>query len=229
LCQLIVEVITVEKLLDWVSSQVTNVLFEFRIIKIFPLFIDVLLIKIILKRRNEWWLQFLIVKIIPRKVTQPWVVFHFFWSIVTKTILRLALNHFIDEVGSFNCPTARNFSLLYLNLLWENMVSDFLTALAYIRSSAVHALVGHHAYSKVIDTGCMVLSAHDFRCHIAWRSRGILSIFRPPNSCNSEVCDPQVTFFIDYQVFRLDISMDNVLFVAAVETCNQTRHKKSYY
>lgn len=114
--QLIVEVITVKELLHRVSPQVVDVFFELGFFEVFPLLINVLLVEVVLHRRNEWRLQLLIVQIIPRKVTKPWVVLYFVRSVVTETILRLPLNHFVDEIRSFNGPSSWNFSLLNLHL-----------------------------------------------------------------------------------------------------------------
>jgi hypothetical protein len=45
------------------------------------------------------------------------MVFDFCGSIIAKSVLRLSLNHAIDEVGCFNRPTSWDFALLYLHLL----------------------------------------------------------------------------------------------------------------
>lgn len=49
--QLVVIIIPVEKRLDTVSSKISKVLFEFWIFEVFPFFIDIFLVKIVL----EWW------------------------------------------------------------------------------------------------------------------------------------------------------------------------------
>ena len=49
--QLVVIIIPVEKRLDTVSSKISEVLFEFWILEVFPFFIDIFLVKIVL----EWW------------------------------------------------------------------------------------------------------------------------------------------------------------------------------
>ena len=48
--QLVVEVITVEKLLNRISSQHQNVLLELFILLVLPFFIDVLLVEVVLLR-----------------------------------------------------------------------------------------------------------------------------------------------------------------------------------
>jgi hypothetical protein len=51
--QLIVEVVAVEKFLDGVTSQVGDVFLKLWVLEVFPLFIDVLSIKVIFQRRDE--------------------------------------------------------------------------------------------------------------------------------------------------------------------------------
>jgi len=53
-CKLIVEVVSIKHLLSRVTSQIRLVLFEFGVINVFPLFLYVLLIKVIFLRRDEW-------------------------------------------------------------------------------------------------------------------------------------------------------------------------------
>lgn len=52
-CQLIVKVITVEQLLDRISSQTCHVFFEVRLFKILPLLAYILLIEVVLCRWYE--------------------------------------------------------------------------------------------------------------------------------------------------------------------------------
>jgi hypothetical protein len=49
--QLVIIIVPVEKRLDTVSSKISKVLFEFWILEVFPFFIDIFLVKIVL----EWW------------------------------------------------------------------------------------------------------------------------------------------------------------------------------
>jgi hypothetical protein len=45
-----------------------------------------------------------------------------------------------------------------------------------------------------------------------------LSIFWPPNSSNSEICYPYITLHIYDQVFRFNISMNNLFFMAIFQS-----------
>ena len=57
----------------------------------------------------------------------------------------------------------------------------------------------------------MILPAHDLRRHIARSATRIIAIVRLHCSGNAKICDPQIPFLIKYDIFRLDISMDNVI------------------
>jgi hypothetical protein len=76
-----------------------------------------------------------------------------------------------------------------LDLLLENVVSDFLSRLSQIRPLkklqtvhyrdvmltylAKHALVCHNADRKIVDTHGVFLSAHDLRRHVPRCARGV--------------------------------------------------------
>ena len=135
--------------------------------------------------------------------------------------MRFPLNHFIDEIGSFNRPFVWgrwNITFLNLNLFGQNMVSDFLPGFALIRPLTEHALKCHYSNSEIINGSCMILTAHDLWSHVAWRSRRILSILRSPHPCNTEISDSQITIVIYDKILWFDISMNDILFVAVFET-----------
>lgn len=64
-CQLMIKVVAVEESLDWISAEHHGVLLELLVFLIFPVFVDVLLIKIIFFRRNKRRFQLLIKQILP--------------------------------------------------------------------------------------------------------------------------------------------------------------------
>lgn len=156
------------------------------------------------------------------------MIFYFSCSIVSQSILRLSLNHFIDEISCLDWPSTRDIALLYLNLLWKNVVSDFFSWFTNIWSSSKHALVCHHAYSKVVDASSVIDSAHYLGSHVTGCSWSILSVFRSPYSCNTKVSNSKVASLVDDQVFWLDISVNDILFVANLESCYQTCDPKLY-
>ena len=146
------------------------------------------------------------------------MIFNFLSSIVSESICRFSLNHFIDEISCFNRPASWNFSFFDLDLFRQNMISNFFSGFTLIWTFTIHALICHNSYGKIIYRSCMILSTHHFWCHISWSSRGILSIFWSPYSCNSEIRYPYVTLHINDQVFRFNISMNNLLFMTIFKT-----------
>jgi hypothetical protein len=151
---------------------------------------------------------------------EPWMALDFRRSVVSKPVLGLSLYHFIDEIRSLNRPPTRHFPLLDLDLLGQNMVSNLLSRFTNVRSASEHALISHNSHSEVVDTGCVIDPTHNLGSHVAWRSRRILSVFRPPDSCNTEVSDSEVSILVDDQVFWLDVSMDDVFLVANFKSCD---------
>jgi hypothetical protein len=69
------------------------------VLEVFPLLVDVLLVKVILGRRNERSLQTLVIQIVPGEVTQPRVVFDFRRAVYSKAVLRFPLDH-LEQSGT---------------------------------------------------------------------------------------------------------------------------------
>ena len=67
--KLMIEVIPIEKCLHRWSSQISQILFEFWIIKIFPFFVNVFLIEIFFFRRYKWCYDILVCQIFPWKAS----------------------------------------------------------------------------------------------------------------------------------------------------------------
>ena len=57
-----------------------------------------------------------------------------------------------------------------LDLFRQNVIANLLSVLPMVRPLAKHALVGDHAHRKVVDSDAVVLAAHDFWSHVAWRA-----------------------------------------------------------
>jgi len=55
-------------------------------------------------------------KFIPREILEPWVIFDFFGSIETESIIGFSLDESVYEVSAFNTPTRRDLMTLYLYL-----------------------------------------------------------------------------------------------------------------
>lgn len=102
------------------------------------------------------------------------MVFDFLISIETKSLLSTSLQTLVDEVCSLIRPSCGDLVLFYLSLLRYNMLSDFPSSLAEIRSAAEHALPCYDTDCKVISGYAMVPFAHDLRCHVSWSPRSLI-------------------------------------------------------
>ena len=73
--------------------------FEGLILQVSPLLINILLIKVVLLRRNKWRLQALVREVVPGEIAQPRVLLHLLRTIGTQSILRLSLYHLKEMQG----------------------------------------------------------------------------------------------------------------------------------
>ena len=90
---LIVIIVAREQGLNGLASQGKEVLFERIVLHISPLFIDVLLIKVIFLGRHEGSSDPLMRQVIPSKVFQPRMVLDFVGTSIAKSVLWLSLYH----------------------------------------------------------------------------------------------------------------------------------------
>ena len=79
---------------------------------------------------------------------------------------------------------------------------------------------------EIVDSHSVILPAHDFRSHIARSSTCIFFIIGVPNSCDSKVCNSQISLTIKYNVFRFDVSMNNAVVVQVFKALNNTGSKE---
>ena len=73
----------------------------------------------------------------------------------------------------------------------------------------------------------MILTTHDFGCHVAGRSTRLGEVFGSEDASDAEVCQPQVPLVIKYEVFRLDIPMYNQLLMDGFEGMDQTSYEEA--
>lgn len=90
---LMVVVIASKEILSWLTPQRQEILLECIVFYVAPLFVNVLLIKIIFLRRDKWGLKTFMEKVVPRIVPQPWMILNLWSAVWTQTILRLSLDH----------------------------------------------------------------------------------------------------------------------------------------
>lgn len=72
----------------------------------------------------------------------------------------------------------------------------------------------------------MVHSADDFRSHVARSAAGLFRVVLSSLPCHSEVSDPQVSIFLENQVLRLEISMNDPFRVDKLQTQDDTPYQK---
>ena len=110
------------------------------------------------------------------------------------------------------------------DLLGKDAVSYFFPSLTGVGTTTKHAFVSNDAYSVIVHTHSVVLFAHHFRRHIAWRSACLFGVVLLPYSSYAEVCDLQVAFRIKDEVLWFDVSMYDELVVHEAESRHHTRH-----
>ena len=108
------------------------------------------------------------------------------------------------------------------------MVTNLLPVLAMVRSLAEHTLIGDDSHSEVVDGYTVVLAAHDLGGHIAGRARCVLRVLRIPQTCNTQISDPQVAILVEDQVFWLDITMQDGILVKIFEAEEHASDKELY-
>jgi len=79
--QLEIEVVSIKLGLYRISSKTQQVLLELLVLLVFPIFVNVLLIEIILLWRDERSLNLSVPEISPREVPQPRMSLNFCWPV----------------------------------------------------------------------------------------------------------------------------------------------------
>ena len=149
-------------------------------------------------------------------------------AIVSKSILRLSLNHFVDEICCFDGPANGHLSLLNLDLFRQYMIPYFFPRFTDVRPSSKHAFVCHYTHCEVVNGKSVILSTHNFRGHISRRSRSILCVRFSPISCYTKVRDSQISFVIYHQIFWFYVPMYDLLIMTVFQASDETSNKKSY-
>ena len=64
--------------------------------------------------------------------------------------------------------------------------------------------------------------------HVTRSSRSVLGVFRPPDSSDSEVCNPEVAVLVDHDVLRLYISVEDVLVVDVLQAGDHAGYEEPW-
>ena len=65
----------------------------------------------------------------------------------------------------------------------------------------------------------MILSAHNFRGHVAWSAGRILSVILSPDASNSKVGDTHIAIGFYDKILRLDVSVNNIFIMDVLQPC----------
>ena len=149
-------------------------------------------------------------------------------SLLSETVTRLPLDQSVDKISSICRPVLRNFILMDLDLFRKDMVTNLLPVLAMVWPLAEHTLIGNDSHREVVDCYTVVLAAHDLRSHITRRARSVLRVLRIPQTCNTQISDPQVAILVEDQVLWLDITMQDGILVKIFEAEEHACDKELY-
>lgn len=150
------------------------------------------------------------------------MLFNFFWAVQSESTSWLSLDQFVDKICGFSRPTIRNILFFNLNLLRQYVISNLFSIFTLIRSFAKHTFVCDHTHSKVVHCNTVILSTHDLWSHIAWRSRCVFCVIWVPDTSNTQVSYSKKSVFIENQIFRFDISVQNTVFMQVLQTQQHT-------
>ena len=198
-------------------------------VRVFPLAIRVFGIEVVFGQRwHEGCFHALLTQTIPVKVVEPWMFPQNMRSLLPETVTRLPLDQSVDKISSICRPVLRNFILMDLDLFRKDMVTNLLPVLAMVWPLAEHAFVSDDSHREVVDGHTVVLAAHDLGSHIAGRARCVLRVLRIPQTCNTQIRDPQVAILVEDQVLWLDITMQDGILVQIFEAEEHASDKELY-
>ena len=198
-------------------------------VRVFPLAIRVFGIEVVFGQRwHEGCFHALLTQTIPVKVVEPWMFPQNMRSLLPETVTRLPLDQSVDKISSICRPVLRNFILMDFDLFRKDMITNLFSVLAMVRPLAEHTLIGDDSHSEVVDGYTVVLAAHDLGSHIAGRARCVLRVLRIPQTCNTQIRDPQVAILVEDQVLWLDITMQDCILVKIFEAKEHASDKELY-
>ena len=195
-----VKVISVKQCLDWALPKQQCAFLQQVLVLVAPgVLLHLSKIKIVffwVRYERRFYIFF--VELWSGEVTEPHVWFHFFRAVQAEPVYWFSLQKFVDKVCCFKWPIRRHIIFFQLDLPREDLVSNFFSVSPLIRSSSSHKLEADHSDCEIINSDSVVLSAHDFRSHVARSPARVLRIVRMPSSCDPQICDPQVSIFIQH-------------------------------
>jgi hypothetical protein len=214
----LVVIVALEQLLDARPFELSDGFLHRLSVGVLPFGVGVLGVEVVLAfgRDERSWLL-LLIEFLPVIVFEPLMVLEVLRSIESQSVRWLALNELVNEVSRLGAPASGDLLPFDLDLLGENVIPDLFAVFPDVRALAEHALVGNNAHCEVVNSDAVVLTAHHLGSHVARSAWRVLRVFRVPDTRNAQVCDPQVAWFVEYKIFRLDVAMQDAVFMKVLK------------
>lgn len=151
------------------------------------------------------------------------MLLQFLDAIGTQSVMWIPYQQFINKIDGLSWPVLGSFLRLYLSLLSQDLVPDFLTVFSKIWSFSQHKLITHYTKCKIVNTEWVILATHDFRCHVARRTTGVISVVFPPLAWDSQVSQPNVAIRLQHKILRFNVSMNHFISMQILEGQNNAR------
>ena len=123
-------------------------------------------------------------------------------------------------------PSRWNLLWPYLNLLAQNLIPDLFSVSSIVRPSPQHQLVGDDSNCIIVNWKRVILPTHNLRCHIAWSTTSIGIIIGLDDSCNSEICDSDISLIIKDQILWLYITMYYIVQMEKLQSDQNASNKE---
>jgi hypothetical protein len=104
-----------------------------------------------------------------------------------------------------------------LHLLREDMVSDLLAVLSNVWALAEHALISDDAHGEVVYCNSVILAAHHLGSHVARSAGCVFLVIWVPDTGDTEVSNSKVTLFVENEVLRLYVSMQDTILMQVLQ------------
>jgi hypothetical protein len=162
------------------------------------------------------------------------------YSQISQPILWLTLYESVNEISCLIAPLIRHLWPFDLYLLSQYLVPDLFAGLACVGSLfrtqsyfAKHQLINNDTKREIVRNILVILSTQNLRCyvkiastHIAGSTTSIHRVNWFIESSNSQIGYSNITFPIQYEIFRLYITVNDVFTMQILQSKDNTCHKK---
>ena len=147
-------------------------------------------------------------------LAQPfeWLSFQKLVGHIEQIIGKLVVNHFSCQ----NC------------LFFNHLISNFLSRFANVGTFASYKFVEYHPKGEIISWEGMILSAQDLWGHVPWSSTGLIWVLLFIFASDSQISNPYIAVDVKHEVFRLYISVYNIVAMKILKSEHYTGCKIFY-